>query len=244
MKTISKVFFVLLLSVLFIGFSYAAQAKEKPIKVGVVLAGCGVMDGSEIHEAMLTLFFLDKAGAEIICMAPDNDQYHVVNHLTGKEAKGEKRNILVEAARIARGNIKDIKGIKATDLDALIIPGGYGAAKNLCNFAVKGADCTVNPEVERLIKEMHRAGKPIGFICIAPVIAAKVLGAKVTIGNDKDTADAIEKMGGKHVVRTVDDIAVDGKNKVVSTPAYMLGPTISKVALGIEKLVNKVLEMA
>ncbi|MCK4278479.1 MAG: isoprenoid biosynthesis glyoxalase ElbB [Desulfurellaceae bacterium] len=244
MKTISKVFFVLLLSVLFIGFSYAAQAKEKPIKVGVVLAGCGVMDGSEIHEAMLTLFFLDKAGAEIICMAPDNDQYHVVNHLTGKEAKGEKRNILVEAARIARGNIKDIKGIKATDLDALIIPGGYGAAKNLCNFAVKGADCTVNPEVERLIKEMHRAGKPIGFICIAPVIAAKVLGAKVTIGNDKDTADAIEKMGGKHVVRTVDDIAVDEKNKVVSTPAYMLGPTISKVALGIEKLVNKVLEMA
>ncbi|MCD6133333.1 MAG: isoprenoid biosynthesis glyoxalase ElbB [Deltaproteobacteria bacterium] len=212
-------------------------------KVGVVLAGSGVMDGSEIHEATLTLYFLDRAGAEIVCMAPDVEQRDVVNHLKG-EPSNETRNVLVEAARIARGNIKDIKEIKASDLDALIFPGGYGAAKNLCDFAIKGADCTVNPEVERLIKEMHEAGKPMGFICIAPVIAAKVLGAEVTIGNDKDTAAAIEKMGGKHVVRNVDDIAVDEKNNVVSTPAYMLGPTISKVALGIEKLVNKVLELS
>ncbi len=212
-------------------------------KVGVVLAGSGVMDGSEIHEATLTLYFLDRAGAEIVCMAPDVEQKDVVNHLKG-EPSNETRNVLVEAARIARGNIKDIKEIKASDLDALIFPGGYGAAKNLCDFAIKGADCTVNPEVERLIKEMHEAGKPMGFICIAPVIAAKVLGAEVTIGNDKDTAAAIEKMGGKHVVRNVDDIAVDEKNNVVSTPAYMLGPTISKVALGIEKLVNKVLELS
>ena len=212
-------------------------------KVGVVLAGSGVMDGSEIHEATLTLYFLDRAGAEIVCMAPDVEQRDVVNHLKG-EPSNETRNVLVEAARIARGNIKDIKEIKASDLDALIFPGGYGAAKNLCDFAIKGADCTVNPEVERLIKEMHEAGKPMGFICIAPVIAAKVLGAEVTIGNDKDTAAAIEKMGGKHVVRNVDDIAFDEKNNVVSTPAYMLGPTISKVALGIEKLVNKVLELS
>jgi len=212
-------------------------------KVGVVLAGSGVMDGSEIHEATLTLYFLDRAGAEIVCMAPDVEQRDVVNHLKG-EPSDETRNVLVEAARIARGNIKDIKEIKASDLDALIFPGGYGAAKNLCDFAVKGADCTVNPEVERLIKEMHEAGKPMGFICIAPVIAAKVLGAEVTIGNDKDTAAAIEKMGGKHMVRNVDDIAFDEKNNVVSTPAYMLGPTISKVALGIEKLVNKVLELS
>lgn len=212
-------------------------------KVGVVLAGSGVMDGSEIHEATLTLYFLDRVVAEIVCMAPDVNQLDVVNHLKG-EPSDETRNVLVEAARIARGDIKDIKDIKALNLDALIFPGGYGAAKNLCNFAVKGADCIVNPEVERLIKEMHEAGKPIGFICIAPVIAAKVLGAEVTIGSDKDTAAAIEKMGGKHVVRDVDDIVFDGKNNVVSTPAYMLGPTISKVALGIEKLVDKVLELA
>ena len=212
-------------------------------KVGVVLCGCGMYDGSEIHEATLTLLFLDRAGAEIICMAPDISQAEVVNHLTG-QATGEKREVLVEAARIARGNIKDIKQVKVGELDALILPGGLGAAKNLCDFAGKGADCAVNPEVAGLIKEMHRAGKTIGFICIASVIAAKVLGAAVTIGTDQATAATVEKMGGGHVVCAVDEIAVDEEKKVVSTPAYMLGPTISKVALGIEKLVDKVLELA
>jgi enhancing lycopene biosynthesis protein 2 len=215
-------------------------------KVGVVLSGCGVFDGAEIHEATMTLFYLDRAGAEIICMAPNVDQMDVVNHIKG-ETMGEKRNVLVEASRIARGVIKDIQGVKASDLDALIFPGGFGAAKNLCNFAVKGPDCTVNPAVEQLIKEMHTAKKPIGFICIAPVIAAKVLGSfspQVTIGNDKGTAEAIEKMGGKHVDTPVENAVVDQKNKIVTTPAYMLGPTISKVALGIEKVVNEVLKLA
>ena len=211
-------------------------------KVGVLLSGCGMYDGSEVHEATLTLYFLDRAGVEIICMAPDISQLEVIDHLKS-ESVSEKRNVLVESARIARGDIKDIKEVKASDLDALVIPGGLGAAKNLCNFAVEGADCTVVPEVERLIKETHEAGKPVGFICIAPVIAAKVLGATVTIGNDRDTATTIEKMGGKHIVCGVDEIAVDEKNKVVSTPAYMLGPTISRVALGIEKLVAKVLDL-
>ena len=215
-------------------------------KVGVVLSGCGVYDGAEIYEATLTLFFLDRAGAEIICMAPNVDQMDVVNHIKG-EATGEKRNVLVEASRIARGVIKDIKDVKADDIDALVFPGGFGAAKNLCNFAVKGADCTVNPGVEKLIKEMHSAKKPIGFICIAPVIAAKVLGSfnpQLTIGNDKGTAEAIEKMGGKHVVSPVENAVVDQKNKIVTTPAYMLGPNISKVALGIEKVINEVLKLA
>jgi enhancing lycopene biosynthesis protein 2 len=214
-------------------------------KVGVVLSGCGVYDGAEIHEATLTLLFLDRAGAEIICMAPNVDQMHVINHLKG-EVTGEKRNVLVESSRIARGAIKDMKDVKAGDLDALIFPGGFGAAKNLCDFAVKGADCTVNPEVEKLIKEMHAAKKPLGFACIAPVIAAKVLGSfgpRLTIGNDKDTAEAIEKMGGKHIDTPVDDAVVCRKNKIVSTPAYMLGPTISKVAVGMEKLVNEVLKL-
>ena len=216
------------------------------VRVGVVLSGCGVYDGAEIHEATLTLLFLDRAGAEVICMAPNVDQMDVVNHIKG-EATGEKRNVLVEASRIARGVIKDIKDVKAGDIDALVFPGGFGAAKNLCNFAVKGADCTVNPGVEKLIKEMHSAKKPIGFICIAPVIAAKVLGSfnpQLTIGNDKGTAEAIEKMGGKHIVSPVENAVVDQKNKIVTTPAYMLGPTISKVALGIEKGINEVLKLA
>jgi enhancing lycopene biosynthesis protein 2 len=212
-------------------------------KVGVLLSGCGMYDGSEVHEATLTLLFLDRAGAEVVCMAPDIAQYDVVNHISGR-ATGEQRQVLIEAARIARGYIRDIKQVSESELDALILPGGMGAAKNLCDFALKGEDCTVNPEVARLIREMHQAGKPIGFICIAPVIAAKVLGARVTIGTDRATAAAVERMGGSHVACQVGEIAVDEEKKVVSTPAYMLGPTISRIALGIEKLVAKVLEMA
>lgn len=216
-------------------------------KVGVVLSGCGVYDGAEIQEAVITLLALDRAGAQIICMAPEVPQMHVINHLKGEPATGENRNVLIESARIARGEIKNMKSVKAADLDALIFPGGYGAAKNLCTFAVDDANCKVNPEVERLVKEMHGANKPMGFICIAPVIAAKVLGAahhpQVTIGNDPSTAQAIEQMGGRHLTRKVDEVAIDEENKIATAPAYMLGPTISHVARGIEKCVEAVLKM-
>jgi len=215
-------------------------------KVGVVLSGCGVYDGAEIHESVITLLALDKAGAKIICMAPDVPHMHVINHVKGEPAAEENRNVLIESARIARGEIKNMKDVKAADLDALIFPGGYGAAKNLCTFAVDGVDCKVNPEVERLVKEMHGAKKPIGFICIAPAMAAKILSShqpKLTIGSDPGTAQAIEKMGGKHVVCKVDEAAVDEMNKIVSTPAYMLGPSIAHVAKGIEKCVEEVLKM-
>ncbi|MDD5168847.1 MAG: isoprenoid biosynthesis glyoxalase ElbB [Syntrophales bacterium] len=215
-------------------------------KVGVVLSGCGVYDGAEIHEATLTLYFLDRAEVEIVCMAPNIEQMHVINHAIGAPVE-ETRNVLIESARIARGEIRDMGGVSAADLDALIFPGGFGAAKNLCDFAVKGVDCTVNPDVEHLILEMHAAKKPLGFMCIAPVLAAKVLGfahPHLTIGNDAGTAAAIEAMGGKHIDKPVDDIAVCSMNKIVTTPAYMLGPTISKIALGIGKLVGEVLRLA
>lgn len=214
-------------------------------KVGVILSGCGFLDGSEIHEATLTLLFLDRSGAEAVCIAPDVNQSDVVDHFAQK-ATGQIRNVLTEASRISRGDIKNIKDVDTSSLDALIFPGGYGAAKTICDFASRGAECAVNPEVERVIIEMHRAGKPLGFICIAPVIAAKVLGAlhpELTIGNDKATIGALMKMGARHKICGVDDIVVDGKNKIISTPAYMLGPSISYVASGIEKLVLKVLEM-
>lgn len=214
-------------------------------KIGVLLSGCGVNDGSEIHEAVITLLNLDRAGAETVCMAPDVDQLDVVNHLTG-EATGEKRNVLVESARIARGNITDVGKVKAADIDGLIIPGGFGAAKNLSNFAVKGKDADVNEDVKRLLNEMVSAGKPVGAICIAPATLTKALEDKnpeVTIGNDISTAGAIEAMGGKHKECSVDMIHVDSNNKLVTTPAYMLGPGIKDVAAGIEKLVSKVLEL-
>ncbi len=223
------------------------MAQYEGKKVGVVLSGCGVYDGAEIHESVITLLALDKAGAKVICMAPDVPQMHVINHMKGEPAAGENRNVLIESARIARGEIKNMKDVTAADLDALIFPGGFGAAKNLCTFAVDGVDCKVNAEVERLVNEMHRAKKPIGFICIAPAMAAKILGShqpKLTIGSDPGTAQAIEKMGGKHVECTVYEAAVDDVNKVVSTPAYMLGPSIAHVAKGIEKCVEQVLKIA
>jgi len=214
-------------------------------KIGVLLSGCGVNDGSEIHEAVITMLALDRAGAETVCMAPDVDQLDVVNHLTGQPT-GEKRNVLVESARIARGNIKDINKVHVTDIDGLIIPGGFGAAKNLSDFAVKGKDAVVNEDVKRLLNDMVSAEKPIGAICIAPATLTKALEEKnpaVTIGNDIGTASAIEAMGGQHKECSVDIIHVDNNNKLVTTPAYMLGPGIKDVAVGIEKLVSKVLEL-
>ncbi len=214
-------------------------------RVGVLLSGCGVYDGSEIHEAVLTLLALDRAGAQVICLAPNVNQMHVIDHLSGKET-GERRNVLVESARIARGEIRDAATVKGADLDALILPGGFGAAKNLSDFALKGADARVQSEVMRLLREMADAGKPIGAICISPAVVARALSERqpeVTIGNDSDTAAAIARMGAKHQSCGVEMIHVDGRNRIVSTPAYMLGPGIKDVAVGIEKLVNQVLAM-
>lgn len=214
-------------------------------KVGVLLAGCGVYDGSEIHEAVLTLLYLDQAGAQIICTAPNMEQLHVIDHLSGTETS-EKRNVLVESARIARGAIKDLKDVQAKDLDALIIPGGFGAAKNLSNFAITGAEAQVHPEVQRIITDMVNGQKPVGALCIAPATLAKAIADKkpeVTIGNDQGTAAAIEKIGGKHVACAVDQTHIDKGKKIVTTPAYMLGPGIKDVAKGIEKLVKEVLSL-
>lgn len=216
-----------------------------PKKVGVLLSGCGVFDGAEIHESVLTLLFLDRAGAEALCMAPNMAQFHVINHLTHEET-GEKRNVLVESARIARGNIRDVATVKASELDALILPGGFGAAKNLSDFAIKGPDAAVQPDVARLIGEMTAAGKPVGALCIAPATLVRAVADKkpeVTIGNDAGTAAGIEKMGGRHQVCPVDGIWVDKANRLVTTPAYMLGPGIKDVAAGIEKLVAQILSM-
>ncbi len=214
-------------------------------KIGVVLSGCGVFDGSEIHEAVFTLLAIDQAGCEAICLAPDGE-FAVTNHLTKQDA-GEKRNILVESARIARGNIRDIKGVTAADLDAVIFPGGFGAAKNLCDFAVKGSAATVNPEVERLLKEMHAAKKPIGAICIAPAMLAAAIGKQVaptvTIGTDPGTAAEIEKTGARHQICPVTDFVVDAGNKIVTTPAYMLAGRISEAYGGIDKCVKEVIKL-
>lgn len=215
-------------------------------KIGVILSGCGVYDGTEIHEAVLTLLSISKAMAEAVCFAPDIPQRHVINHLTGEVAEGETRNVLVESARIARGAIRNIREIDTMILDALIIPGGFGAAKNLSDYAFRGSSCEVLPEVADAIRNIHSTGKPIGFLCIAPVIAARLFGGdniEVTIGNDSATAGDIAAMGARHVNRRVDEIQVSADGKIVTTPAYMLGPSIADVAKGIDALVVKVLEL-
>ncbi|ANI57316.1 isoprenoid biosynthesis glyoxalase ElbB [Pseudomonas sp. DR 5-09] len=213
-------------------------------KVAVILSGCGVYDGAEIYESVITLLRLDQRGAQVQCFAPNIAQLHVINHLTGEEMP-ESRNVLVESARIARGNVKDLREADVEDFDALIVPGGFGAAKNLSNFAIEGAGCTVQPQVLALAEAFAEAGKPVGLICISPALAAKIYGPGVTctIGNDADTAAAMNKMGANHEDCAVTDIIEDKTRKLVTTPAYMLAQSISEAASGINKLVDRVLEL-
>lgn len=212
-------------------------------RFAVVLSGCGVYDGAEIHEAVLTLLAIDRAGGTYQCFAPDVAQMHVVNHLTGQEA-ADSRNVLVESARIARGAIKPLSEFDAGAVDAIVFPGGFGAAKNLCSFAVDGPECTVNPDVERAIKAMRAAAKPIGALCISPAILARVLGGvELTIGTDAGTAAALEQMGARHVNRGHGEIAVDPAAKVVTTPCYMLDASIGQIADGAQAVVTKLIAL-
>lgn len=216
-------------------------------RVAVVLAGCGYLDGAEIHEATLTLLSLDRRGVAVKAFAPDKPQMHVVDHIKTEPQESEARNVLQESSRITRGDIQPLSAFNAEDVDALIFPGGFGAAKNLCNFAVEGTGMTVEPDVEAAIEAVHSQGKPLGFICIAPVIGAKVLGSKgvkLTIGHDDGTAQAVESFGAKHVACDVTDAVLDAEHKVASCPAYMLGPSIAPVAEGIDKVVEAVLGWA
>lgn len=215
-------------------------------KIGVLLSGCGFKDGAEIHESVLTLLALDRAGAEVRCFAPDVDQAEVVDHLRGTPVAGARRNVLVEAARIARGRIEDVRRAKANDLDALVMPGGFGAANNLATVGTKGAGGEVNVEVARLLRELHAAKKPIGAICIAPLVVAKVLGAshpRLTVGDDADVEAEMAKCGAVPEKCAVDGAVVDREQRIVSTPAYMLGPSIRDVAPGIDRCVAEVLAL-
>lgn len=217
------------------------------MKIGVLLSGCGVNDGSEIHETVITMLALDRADVETHLMAPNIDQMHVINHYTGQEMD-EFRNVLVESSRIARGDIKDMAEVTGGDLDALIIPGGFGVAKNLSDYAMSGAECSINPDVYRLVSEMVLLKKPIGAICIAPAMMAKILAeqnqsATMTIGKDKSTAKDIQAMGSTHKECPVEEMVIDEENNIVTTPAYMDAKNISEAAEGIEKLVKQIILM-
>ncbi|MBM7456220.1 enhancing lycopene biosynthesis protein 2 [Oceanisphaera litoralis] len=213
-------------------------------KVAVILSGCGVYDGAEIHEAVLCLLHLARQGAGYQCFAPDKPQHHVVNHLSGEEEPGS-RNVLEESARIARGDIKPLTELKVDDFDALLLPGGFGAAKNLCNFADHGADARVDPQVLSVCKDFAAARKPAGYCCISPILMPRVYpaGVKGTIGTEAAVAEAFSAMGGKHIGCAVTDVVEDEHYRVISTPAYMLAKSITEADIGIGKLVKRLLEM-
>ncbi len=212
-------------------------------KIAIILSGCGVYDGSEIHESVLTLLAIEQQGATYRCFAPNINQHHVINHLTGEVKADETRNVLVESARIARGDIEDIVELYQDEFDALIFPGGFGAAKNLCTFALDAENYQINAEVLTAAQSFIKANKPLGFMCIAPAMIPLVFGedARGTIGKDRDIAASLMNRGLAHVDCEVDDIVVDEKRKLVSTPAYMLATSLVEAASGIEKLVKKVI---
>lgn len=216
---------------------------EKRKKIAVILSGCGVYDGSEIHEATLTLLAIVKNGAEYRIFAPDIAQLHVINHLTGEVMK-ENRNVLVESARIARGKVSPLTDLNPGDFDAAIFPGGFGAAKNLSTYALDVINMKILPEVEKVIRAMAALGKPLGALCISPVIIAKLLsGCEVTIGCDKETAAAIEHFGAKHRCADKGEVVIDKKYKVVSTPCYMLDSDIAEVEAGIDRVVKSIIKL-
>lgn len=214
-------------------------------KVAIILSGCGVFDGAEIHESVLTMLHLEAAGASYQCFAPNIDQHHVVNHLNGEEMD-QTRNVLVEAARIARGEIQDLETLNANDFDALAIPGGFGVAKNLSDFAFKGGESTILAALKTVCEQFNQQNKPIAYVCIAPALVGHIhnKGIKATIGNDTDTAAAMSALGAEHVNCNVDDIVIDEAQKVISTPAYMLAQSISEASTGIQKAMNKLVELA
>ena len=227
----------------------SGESEGTQVKAAVVLSGCGYLDGTEITEVVATLVALDRVGVETICCAPKSLQHDVVDHTTGDPVPGKVRDALTESARIAREGVRDLGRISAADFDMLVFPGGFGAAKNLSSFAKDGAECKVHPDVERLILETHGSRRSIALACIAPVLAARVLGARglaplLTIGNDPGVAGAMEAMGARHQECGVGEVVVDEGNRLVSTPAYMLGRGPAEVFDGIGRAVDALWRLA
>lgn len=220
------------------------------MKIGVLLSGCGVYDGAEIHEATMTLLSIAEIGAQAVCISVDKNQHHVVNHLTGEEMP-QKRNMLVESARIARGNVSNIMDIDPVDIDALVIPGGFGSAKNFTNWAFDGPDGSILPEVKLLIVNLLNVGKPVAALCVSPVVMAKALEgsnihAKMTIGSDemespydiKSFSSGLESLGATTEMKTVEEILIDKENKIVTAPCYMMDASILDIRRNVRSAIE------
>lgn len=213
------------------------------INTAVILSGCGHLDGSEIQEVVFTLLSLEKRGANYKCFAPDIEQHHVINHVTSEKIY-EKRNVLIESARIVRGKIQSLKKCDSKNFNALIVPGGLGVVKNLSNFSLEKTNFKLQPDFLKICQSF--IGKAVGYICIAPALLPVIYkkAIKLTIGNDKDKINIIKNLGGIPINCNANDIVVDIENKIVSTPAYMLANNMNEAYNGIDKLVKKTLSLA
>ncbi len=226
------------------------------MKIGILLSGCGVYDGAEIQEAVLSMLAIEELGAEYICIGINANQHHVINHLSGEEMP-EERNMMIEAARISRGEIVDIKSIQPVDIDALVIPGGFGSAKNLTKWAFNGADGAIMPEVKLLLVNLINVGKPIAALCVSPILLAKALEnssikSTLTVGTtfEKSPYDIqsfsteIEKTGAIHTLKTVREIEIDIENKIISAPCYMMNASILEVKKNITSAIQALINLA
>lgn len=214
-------------------------------RVAVILSGCGVHDGSEPHETTLTLLRLDQLGIGYRCFAPDIEQRQSINHLTDEPMPEEARNVLVESARLVRGEVASLETLDPGEYDGLVLPGGFGVARNLSDFAEAGSDMSVLPLLRDKVMPFFESGKPIGLMCIAPVLVPRLLGQAIpiTVGQDAGVAGAISSMGGLHKSCSVEDVVIDREHRVITTPAFMLTDRISEAAKGIFKLVDKLVDM-
>lgn len=225
------------------------------MKIGVLLSGCGVYDGVEIQEAVLTLLAIEEIGAKAVCIGLNQNQHHVINHLTGEEMP-EKRNMLIEAARIARGEIQDITTVAPADLDALVIPGGFGSAKNFTSWAFDGPEGSIDSKVKLLIVNMVNVGKPIAALCVSPIVVAKAMEgssvkAKLTIGTDiapspydiKGFSNGLESLGASTTMKMIDEIEIDKENKIITAPCYMMEASIVEVRKNIRKAIETIRDM-
>ncbi len=227
-------------SIYFVFLSINLKLKSMK-KFAVILAGCGVFDGAEIHEATLSMYSIMKNGAVYEIFAPDIKQHHVINHITGEEMN-EERNVLIESARIARGKISPMSAFDPEDFDAILFPGGFGAAKNLSSFAFQGAEGHIQVSIKKAIQDMNRLGKPIGALCISPVLIAQSLeNVDLTIGSDPGTVEAIVKLGAKHIVTSHGEVIHDKKTNVFTSPCYMLDATILDIATGADNIIKAIL---
>lgn len=214
------------------------------MKFAIVLSGCGVYDGAEIHEATMTMLAVESKGCQYEMFAPNINQYHVINHLTG-DVMDESRNVLVEAARIARGNIRALSEYSAKEFDGIIFPGGFGVAKNLCSYAIDGTEMRIDKIVAGAVRETHSLKKPIGALCISPImIAALIPGAEVTLGSDTKFNGEVSNLGGKHKTTQNRQVVVDTINRIVTTPCYMNDATITDIARGAELVVKEMIALA